>query len=339
MMGRNVIYVFFLCILSACSQQRILDSVPEYSVTINAEMKKLFLGRPSEIACIDNFLIISDNMGETLLDIYDLKNDSVVCRILNVGQGPNELLPPVMMEASEIDRKINILQRRTSRMSVYSFDDLLQGDDNPQSVLNIEEADRVVSIHDGFIASGFYEGGLFRFFDSEGQSQETVDIYPAYISAFKDIHERYKFGQGYFAYNSVNNLLVFASYFTGDVSFYSVNDGTLDLKSHLSLGNSRFERKLAGGNVNIEGNDIVYSYGAYSTNDYFYILYSGKTMEEEQVRKQGNYILKFDMQGNLVCKYKHDFPIINMCFTSQGDAYAISQSDKLEYNVIKFYLN
>ena len=36
---------------------------------------------------MDSFLLISDNMNETLLDIYDLKGDSMFSRVLNVGQG------------------------------------------------------------------------------------------------------------------------------------------------------------------------------------------------------------------------------------------------------------
>lgn len=50
-------------------------------------------------------------------------------------------------------------------------------------------------------------------------------------------------------------------------------------------------------------------------------------------------ILKFDLEGNFICKYKHDFPVIDMCFADNGDFYAILQSENLEYNIITFSLD
>ena len=45
-----------------------------------------------------------------------------------------------------------------------------------------------------------------------------------------------------------------------------------------SFGNGKIKRKIESlkSNINIEGDDIVYSYGAYNAGNYFYILYSGK---------------------------------------------------------------
>ena len=90
---RKIIY--FICcllILLACTGEKTIETVPEYSISIKKKVTDVFLGRPSEIAYMDSFLLISDNMNETLLDIYDLKGDSMFSRVLYVGQGPDELL-------------------------------------------------------------------------------------------------------------------------------------------------------------------------------------------------------------------------------------------------------
>ena len=223
-------------------------------------------------------------------------------------------------------------------MNTYSFYDLMQGKFQPQKSVNLQDADRAIAVCNGFLASGFYEDGTFHLFDTNGKKLASIDIYPSYIQELKDIYEKYKLGQGYFAYNHNSHVLVFASYFTGDVFFYSMEGNQLFQQNYFSFGNGKIKRKIESlkSNINIEGDDIVYSYGAYNAGNYFYILYSGKTLKEEQSSKKGDYILKFDLEGNFICKYKHDFPVIDMCFANNGDFYAISQSENLEYNIITF---
>lgn len=339
---RKIIY--FICcllILLACTGEKTIETVPEYSISIKKKVTDVFLGRPSEIAYMDSFLLISDNMNETLLDIYDLKGDSMFSRVLNVGQGPDELLSPITVEVSEEEHELYILQRQNSQMNTYSFYDLMQGKFQPQKSVNLQDADRAIAVCNGFLASGFYEDGTFHLFDTNGKKLASIDIYPSYIQELKDIYEKYKLGQGYFAYNHNSHVLVFAFYFTGDVFFYSMEGNQLFQQNYFSFGNGKIKRKIESlkSNINIEGDDIVYSYGAYNAGNYFYILYSGKTLKEEQSSKKGDYILKFDLEGNFICKYKHDFPVIDMCFANNGDFYAISQSENLEYNIITFSLD
>ena len=144
---RKIIY--FICcllILLACTGEKTIETVPEYSISIKKKVTDVFLGRPSEIAYMDSFLLISDNMNETLLDIYDLKGDSMFSRVLNVGQGPDELLSPITVEVSEEEHELYILQRQNSQMNTYSFYDLMQGKFQPQKSVNLQDADRAIAV-------------------------------------------------------------------------------------------------------------------------------------------------------------------------------------------------
>lgn len=60
--------------------------------------------------------------------------------------------------------------------------------------------------------------------------------------------------------------------------FYSMEGNQLFQQNYFSFGNGKIKRKIESlkSNINIEGDDIVYSYGAYNAGNYFYILYSGK---------------------------------------------------------------
>lgn len=339
---KHIFYtICFLYLFSSCTEIKTIDSVPEHDIKITKNITNIFLGRPTEISYLDGFLLVSDNMDETLLDIYDLKGDSILSRIFKRGHGPDELLSPITLDVSEKKNEVYVFQRQNSQMNTYSFSNLLHGDYQPKKRAVLQDADRAININNGYLASGLFKDASFHLFDLNGEKMIPADIYPYYIQKIDDISERYKLGQGYFAYNYNSNILAFASYFTGDISFYSIKGNKLSEIKHFSFGDGRIKKKIEASSkiVNIEENDIVYSYGICSTNHYFYVLFSGKTMKEEKKSKAGNYILKFDLEGNVICKYKHDFPIIDICFSKDNDFYAISQSENLEYNIIAFSLN
>lgn len=102
-------------------------------------------------------------------------------RVLNVGQGPDELLSPITVEVSEEERELYILQRQNSQMNTYSFYDLMQGTFHPQKSVNLQDADRATAVCNGFLASGFYEDGTFHLFDTSGKNLASIDIYPSYM--------------------------------------------------------------------------------------------------------------------------------------------------------------
>ena len=337
---KKIIYLLCVIFITACSRTNSIDNIQEHSVAIDRELPNLFLGKPSGIVVIDNYLVIADYMGETLLTIYDLNTDSIVSRAINMGQGPNDLVPPIIIGASHKERAIDVFQRRSSKYSVFLLDELLKGKSRKQNEVELSESDRAISIPHGFLATGYYLDGLFRFFDYNGRVLSTEDVYPPYFQKLKDSGEKYKLGQSLFAYNRHCNVLMSASYFTGEVSFFLVDVKKMTMMQQVLLGDGGIEQKIEslGTNINIDADDIVYCYGAYSTDNNFYVLYSGKTMQEEQKQKQGTYILEFDLKGQLKCRYKFTFPIVDMCITNEKKVYAISQSEDLEYVILSFNL-
>ena len=76
----------------------------------------------------------------------------------------------------------------------------------------------------------------------------------------------------------------------------------------------------------------------YATDKYIYLLYSGKSFEEYNVKAfNGSIIYQITWEGKPVCKYELDFPIMNFC-VSDTDSEIYAFADKGETILVKYLL-
>lgn len=177
-------------------------------------------------------------------------------------------------------------------------------------------------------------------YNNEGKLINYTDIYPPYFDKIKDVPIKYRYGQGEIAFNENSGLLVYAGYFLGDIKFYhlsNLNELSFIKSYDLSVSNE-IERRIDAGLVNIKKTDIEYFTDIYVTDKYFYILYSGQTMQERYKIKQSN-IIVFDSMGNFTKCYKSSSNIRKICVDDNDEyLYSLAISDSLDYRILKMKL-
>lgn len=342
-----ILNIFFIaCFLFSCSGQdnsfeKIINSANDVScVEIPVDF---LLGKPYQLKLQDSLLLIADNIDGKALSIYDYKNSKLINHILDMGQGPNEILVPILLNNSK-DRTgvASILQRQNGVYTEYQLSDLQRGVVNPIKKISFKNIDRIIKINIGYIAEGEYNRGSIGLFNELGCLICVKNIYPNYINEIEHESDKYILGQGHVEFNNEAAVFAFASYFTGEIVFYKLLNNNINMINYYNLDKtSAFENRIKSNpqNLKIQKTDIEHSTDIYSTLNCFYILYSGQKMEDKN-RVKYSYILRFSQQGKFICSYRTNLKVNNFCVTEDDKKiYAIALSEKMEYVLVEINID
>lgn len=308
------------------------------SISYNILPYDSLLGNPYQISISDSILLIADNNDEGALVLYDIKNTNFVGRQLKVGQGPNEVIPPLLLARSNNPKTISVLQRRSGKYATYNHSDFKQNVNTPIDTLTFENTDRLTKTKSGFITTGEYEEGSIKLTDKNADPITVLNIYPAYIQKLKSIADMYILGQGHIAFNKQSNILAFAAFFTGEVLFYKLEDkkftklSDFDFSLNSDLKNSVNKATSA---ARIGSTDIEYFSDIFSTPQHFYLLYKGVAMQDRRSTPI-SYIFKFSSDGKFVGSYKTDIHLQSICVNNDDThTYGIGLSEDFEYVIVE----
>lgn len=298
------------------------------------------LGRPYQLNIIDSILLIADNMDGKALLMYDLT--SGFCKhVLNIGQGPSDVLVPLSINTFSDSEVVSILQRQNGLCREYLLSDLLKDSIDNFKSINLISADRFVKTETGYLGSGFYKDGMFCSFDNKGNVVEYKNT--ALMCNIEDAADKYRLLQGSLAFNKKVNRIMFAPSFISNVELYSCNDNRINKIDSFSIGYpTRIEEKIMKGEkkIDIGREDIRNCISVCSSGNSFYVLYNGTTMEKQDEARY-RYILQFDAGlGNLDRVYRVDPKIINICVSEDDNIiYAILLNKDLDYVIAYALLN
>lgn len=345
-MKTTISFYIILCIFSlfSCNNQEEKEVIDFFPLIEEIESEVIFsdsfFGAPYQIDLINNYLIICDVMDEKLISIYNTDNDSLVTQLFRKGNGPKDLIPPLIIK-TYANNNISIFQRQTSSYKEYSLSDLSMGEINPFNDIRFDQnIDNLIKIDSNIYAGiGLLKQGSIAFFNKEGVTINSTNIYPTFINNIEDISNRFVLGQQHIDYNPNSNTLLTASIFTGDIAFFENNNLTLKETKKYKPKPSPIEYKVKNqGYTKPSNEDYVYFENCYSTNDYFYLLYSGNPMNKNATTAN-NYILQFDIYGNPVKAFKTNSKIFDFCISADNTcAYTISLSDDLSHIITKSIL-
>lgn len=287
------------------------------------------LGRPYKIGVADSLLIILDDIDGKALLLYNVVNQSYM-RVLNIGQGPGEVLNPIDIDVS--DKVINVLQRQNGKCRRYIIDKLLSGEVLDFENVELGRADRIAQTDSGYACLGIYNKGLLGVFDNKGSEKEYIDEYAKFN--IQDVSNEYRFFQGRLAFTG--GCLMVAPSYASIIRFYMCQDGKWVKKDSFDIGGSKFEERILNNmDFTLSKSDIRKCIDACKSNQYFYVLYDGTNLGHTQVT-EFRYIMRFDTAGQLNCVYKVAPTISNICVSNDDTAiYALLIGKDGEYVVGK----
>ena len=332
----GILVSFFSCTNKVDNTKEMLkNAIPLQTKELEIDF---FLGKPSQITICNDVLVITDNIEEKVLAFYDIQDNLFIGRGLTVGQGPNEVITPLLLSRSSESKTLSIMQRQDGHYMEYDVEILSEGDATPNRSLNLENTDRFVQTANGFITSGPNEGGSINILNATGEIIKNQNIYPRYVNDLEQIDARYVYGQGHIAYNKENNVMAFASYFSGEASFYRLRKDSLEKLNEFDFSLSpsfRNRIKNSTGRAKIERTDIEYFSDIYATPNYFYALYTGMQRRDKEAGAD-SYVFKFSVLGELIACYKVDHRILSLCVQGNDEKmYAIGFSEDMDYVLIE----
>lgn len=335
-------FIFYGCDNRELNDKEFLDLSKEKCQNLLFEEMNLepFIGHPNKIRMIADTLIIGDKVDDKSLLLYDLMNNHYV-RSLAIGSGPDDVSFPISLDVNMINHEVAILQRRTGIIRSYKLADLWA--DTPQKIKNIR-----ISMTDAFALSGenVFEAGYntnptILQIDSEGETIGTVDYgmenkvtetgSNENTSFFKST---YVFQQADFIYNESNQMLMVAPVFMPTIFFYKQQGHNWVKQDSLKVNTNDFSERINRGDYTLKEEDIHGAVDVCKTNDYFYVLYDGTPMGNEQLNSM--YILQFTKEGDLGNIFKTNQGLLTFCVDdTDSEVYAVVRGSTDDFAIAK----
>ncbi len=128
-----------------------------------------------------------------------------------------------------------------------------------------------------------------------------------------------------------NNLFIYSTSFTGDIIIYDLLNNSLIEKNHIKIGKDIIDENDTG--YEIKGETIKHTDDICTSNEYFYVLYSGQPMNSSLLK---NYILKINSDGKIENCYLANIPIEGFCVSNDDkNLFVITLSEEGEYKIVK----
>lgn len=339
-----IIAIVFITLLNSCSENVIYENSnlftrDNFEETFKLKGKVLFsdsvVYKPNALQVYDSLLIVKEN-GNKHFVIYNLNTMKKVGERISVGQGPTEMIYPLMVENSDKSVFIHDLQMMT--LFDYSKKDFLeQANPIPLSIIKLEKRAlaQVALLNEGFIGYNYNPHHPLLKFDKHGKYISNIMKYP--ICRQKDFTDTERMDAFQFFYATNLNDKVFVCYGWTDLIELLDSEGNLLKRLH---GPDKFYphfKEVRDGKVITTVMEKNVNKNAYfcptNAKDCFWVLYSGKLENKNDLLC--NEIFVFDKEGNPKIIYKLDRGIFTFAIDeTRRKIYGISNHP--EYHIIEF---
>ena len=336
------IYTFIICaiLFSGCKSSKTannltsIESYPAQTLSLQKLPIASFIGRPAQILIKDSLYLINDVVGQKALLIYNWKQQREIGRYLYVGNGPNEIILPV--DFNIFGDTLAVFQRSNSTYKLFDLKRMISTDSLLAS-RRVEfdiRTDRAVATPEKFIASGYFDSNnTIRIYDKQGHVIMETNTFPNYLNDIDNPSLRYRLGQGHIS--SRDDLLLFASSFTGEINTYKIDSDTITMLNSITIDTAKpLKNQIKNLDFRVHNGTIQHAKEVCATEQYFYVLFNGTAMNDKSVSH--NHILKINHAGQLVASYKIK-PAARCLAVSDNDRdiHIIALSENLEYVIYK----
>lgn len=254
---------------------------------------------PNRLLVCDSLLIMTNAGSEKLLDIFDLKSKKKIGERISVDQGPDEMIQASFVYKDE--KTIVLFDMVQSTLFEFSLKDLVN-DLNPAPLRKIKLDEKMlggVGILDKHIVGSTYNPDfLFVDFDRAGDKKGQLGKYPVSDIAFTD-NEKLRAYQFSFATNQADKIAVCYNW----ADLIDIYDDKGELYKRIA-GPQHFTtlfEEFHSGNVvsarSVQGKRRDAYFNPVSMGDEFFVLFSGKSMDEDNYNILSDEIFVFSWEG------------------------------------------
>ena len=354
----SIITFLLLMILISCN-----ENIPKHNLEELDIVQSVFLtepeivvadlfSTPSDIISSDSLVIFCDRRSKDMIQVYS-ENGQFITGLLQNGRGPGESTNILKISNGANHSIYATVANET--IFVYNLKKVMEGNTLPDNIIALPNGSYAFSSIAALDSSLFYVGKnianiganqtlyclynlkseQMSYFGSLPEEDTNTDNYPVKDNTIQTIY------QGEPLSRPDNKKVIVPFYYSVgfeivdvpgkkvDISkFYTMPD--VDIITLPEIGINAVKRKESSwvGFLDVK-----------CTQEFFYLLYSGKTFGEPTY-SSGNCILKYDWDGNLKVKYILDRNISSFCLSSEENAFLCVSENEYEYesNIIRYKL-
>ncbi|ULB33762.1 BF3164 family lipoprotein [Proteiniphilum propionicum] len=279
------------------------------------------IGKPYRLISYDTLLFICDPYDSKTMTVLDVRSNRCIDRILQTGSGPGEVSGSLRFSLSSIHNKLYVFQIQSGIFNTYDI--LGKSLTLAESVHIKERPANVVATERALVGIGPFEEGRYHIYDREGNLMNHAGMYPSEEKA-QNAHARFFLHQGNLCSQPGGMYFALGSSYSDNLEFYKIKDGQTELLKKYGTGNkvqARFDNTLQ-----LDDNCLLGYKSSYATDQYCYMLYSGKTFVENNRRVSwGKNIFVFEWNGNFVKSFRLSHEIL---------AFAIDEFNGIIYGIV-----
>lgn len=346
-MGKYVLAAFALFVtLASCTQE---SKIEQTTLIKREDFKKTqslvgstvqfddIVLKPTRLQVCDSLLITMNKREERMFHVFNLNSKKKIGECISVGQGPNEMVSPSFVKCD--GRSMHIFDMMTCTLFEYPMAEFITSS-NPIAVKKTKLSEKIFGdvrfVENGIIGSTYYPNYRFVKFDIAGAKTDTMGAYPSSDASLSEREklETYKF---VFTTNSVDKIAV-CSNWTDLIEIYD-NEGNLQKRLH---GPEQFVssfKESRNGNVvmarRVKGQTRDAYFNPVSVGDDFFVLFNGKSEDEEGYSQLSNQIFVFGWDGTPKQVLSLDQGVFTFTVDERNKKiYGIS--DQPEFHIVEF---
>lgn len=315
-----------------------------YSLASTSLMKQeLILGRPFMFKYADSSLFVYDYLADSLFVLIDLNDHNRVYRFGQRGQGDNEFVQPTGCCLMPADSVIGIYDYPRKQLRAINLRQVKRG----VAEFPVCWRDTLLSVevyptaYNNYVGKGFYEHNMLSL-TGDAVGRKYFFEYPYRDSREQDIPNRLRgmAYQGSLCVNPSLNRFVFAVGHAPILMLFSVDGSEIKKNYEWIGGYPEYKTEVTEqySSAPMSADNINSFIDAYATDKYVYLLYSGKTAREADVRAyEGTAVYRLTWEGHPVDKLVLDWPSTRIC-VSPDDGVLYSMANKGEIEIVKYLL-
>lgn len=321
--------ILIILFLSSCSSGVQKTVRVEHVVCQQICGDDYMLGGPSGMALSDSILAVVDVKTDSLFHFFNIETGEYIGKCGVRGRGPSEFT--VISSLNSCDEGAFSFYDANKKSFYYT--DVITNRDvqftHHFSVDSIFPFKVHPLANEKFISTGLYENYRLCLLGRDGQIKTTLGEWP-----YRDEAERkvsgYIRSQAYMFDIAVSpsKTKFLTSLFSADIlAFYQLENDSVHLLKELIVTYPDYEYRNNPNEYSGTSKDAPMWYlSATCSDDYVYVLYSGKTFREHGLRVfEGNVIYVYTWNGDKIAMLKTDKMLREFCLSKDGKSmYAIA---------------